>query len=48
MIARTADIAYRKSAGKDGVALIRIKDGYGVVEQLYIGNKTIYEYLQSQ
>jgi uncharacterized membrane-anchored protein len=47
-VAPAADIAYRKSAGKDGVALIRIKDGYGVVEQLYIGNKTIYEYLQSQ
>ena len=47
-MAPAADRAYQKSAGKDGRALVRIKDGYGVVEQLYIGSQTIYEYLQSQ
>lgn len=47
-LAPAAERAYQKSAGKDGRALIRMKDGYGVVEQLYIGNQTIYEYLQSQ
>ncbi|HWR43017.1 GDYXXLXY domain-containing protein [Sporomusa sp.] len=48
-LAPAAEDAYRKSAGKTGVAAVRIKDGYGVVEQLYIGEKTLYEFLrQSQ
>lgn len=42
-----ADAVYRESAGKQtGVAAVRIKDGYGVVEQLYIGDKTLQEVLQ--
>ncbi|MDF2571604.1 MAG: hypothetical protein K0R55_3208 [Sporomusa sp.] len=48
-LAPAAEDAYRKSAGKTGVAAVRIKDGYGVIEQLYIGDKTLYEFLrQSQ
>ncbi|MDF2874860.1 MAG: hypothetical protein K0R22_1543 [Sporomusa sp.] len=48
-LAPAAEGAYRESAGKTGVAAVRIKDGYGVVEQLYIGDKPLYEFLrQSQ
>ena len=47
-LAPVAEQAYRNSAGKDGVALIRIKDGYGAIEEVYIGDKTIYEYLQTE
>ncbi|MGL5514593.1 MAG: GDYXXLXY domain-containing protein, partial [Sporomusa sp.] len=39
-MAPAAEAAYRDNAGKTGVATVRIKDGYGVVEQLYIGEKT--------
>lgn len=46
-MAPAAEIAYRQNAGKDGTALIRIKDGYGVVEELFISDKTIYEYLRT-
>lgn len=45
-LAPAAEAAYRKSAGKTGVAAVRIKDGYGVIEQLYIGDKTLYEFLR--
>ena len=45
-IAPAAETVYREQAGKNGVAAIRIKDGYGVVEQLYIGDKTLREFLQ--
>ncbi len=45
-LAPAAESAYRAAADKEGLALIRIKDGYGVVEQLYIGKKTIFEILQ--
>lgn len=41
-----AEAAYRGSAGKTGVAAVRIKNGYGVVEELYIGDKTLYEFLR--
>lgn len=45
--AAQAEIVYRESAGKQtGVAAVRIKDGYGVVEQLYIGDKTLQEVLR--
>ncbi len=47
-LAPIAEQAYRSSAGKDGVALIRIKDGYGAIDEVYIGDKTIYEYLQTE
>lgn len=46
-LAAQAETVYRESAGKQsGVAAVRIKDGYGVVEQLYIGDKTLQEVLQ--
>ena len=46
-LAPAAEAAYRESAGKQtGVAVVRIKDGYGVIEQLYIGDKTLQEFLQ--
>lgn len=48
-LAPAAEAAYRESAGKTGVAAVRIKDGYGVIEELYIGDKTLHEFLrQSQ
>ncbi len=45
-LAPAAEAAYRDSAGKTGIAAVRIKDGYGVVEELYIGDKTLYEFLR--
>lgn len=45
-LAPAAENAYGESAGKTGVAAVRIKDGYGVVEQLYIGEQTLYEFLR--
>jgi uncharacterized membrane-anchored protein len=45
-LAPEAEQAYRKSAGKDGRVTVRIKNGLGVVEQLYVGNQTINEYLR--
>lgn len=47
-LAPKAEIAYRENASKECVVLVRIKDGYGVVEQLYIGDKTMYEYLREE
>lgn len=46
-LAPAAEQAYRKSAGKDGRVSVRIKNGMGVVEQLYIGDKTVDEYLRN-
>ncbi|MDF2500507.1 MAG: hypothetical protein K0Q77_1221 [Anaerosporomusa subterranea] len=45
--AAPAETAYRESAGKTGVAAVRLKNGYGVVEELYIGDKTLDEYLRN-
>lgn len=45
-LAPAAEAAYRESAGKTGVAAVRIKDGYGVIEELYIGDKTLAEFLR--
>lgn len=45
-LASLAERAYRESRGKNGAVAVRIKDGLGVVEELYIGDKTITEYLQ--
>lgn len=45
-LALGAEKAYRSSAGRSATVSVRVKDGYGVVEQLYIGDKTIYEYLR--
>lgn len=47
-LAPLAEQAYRRSAGKDGRVTVRIKNGFGVVEQLYIGVQTIDEYLRSE
>lgn len=47
-LAPSAEVAYRKSAGKNGTVAVRIKSGYGVIEELYIGQETIYEYLQRE
>lgn len=46
-LAPAAERAYRKQAGKNGVIAVRVKDGYGVIEGLYIGKQTIGEYLLS-
>lgn len=46
-LAPMAETAYQQSAGKDGSITVRIKNGMGVVEQLYIGDKTIVEYLRN-
>lgn len=47
-LAPAAEIAYRKSAGKECVAKVRIKDGYGVLEELYIDDKRVYDYLRER
>ena len=47
-LAPAVEEAYRKNAGKECTVLVRIKDGYGVVEQLYIDDKNIYDYLQDK
>lgn len=44
-LAAPAETAYRESAGKTGIAAVRVKNGYGVIEELYIGEKTLREYL---
>lgn len=43
-----AETAYRKHAGETTVAAVRIKDGYGVIEQLYIKEKSLPEYLENR
>lgn len=45
-MAAPAEVAYRESAGETGVAAVRLKNGYGVVEGLYIGEKTLEEHLK--
>ena len=45
-LAPIAEQAYRNTAGKSATVLVRVKDGYGVMEELYIGDQTIYEYLR--
>lgn len=47
-LAPLAERAYRRSAGKEGSVTVKIKNGMGVIEQLYIGDKTIDEYLRSE
>lgn len=46
-LALTAENIYREKQGTTGVAAVRIKDGYGVIEQLYINGKTLEEYLHN-
>lgn len=46
-LAPKAEDAYRQNAGTEATVSVRIKNGYGVIEQLYIGNQTIYDYLRS-
>ena len=43
--ATAAETAYQKKAGQTAIAAVRLKDGYGVIEQLYIDNKTLTDYL---
>lgn len=45
-MAAPAETAYRESAGKTGVAAVRVKNGYGVIEELYLGEKPLNEYLK--
>lgn len=45
-LAPLAQSAYLKNSGQKGWAAVRIKDGMGVIEELYIGDKTITEYLR--
>ncbi len=47
-LAPLAEKAYQRTAGKDAVVTVRIKGGLGVIEQLYIGDKAIDEYLREQ
>lgn len=47
-LAQAAETAYRQHAGGSGVAAIRIKDGRGVVEELYLGGRPLQEYLRGQ
>jgi len=47
-LAPAAEEAYRKSAGREAKVAVRIKNGYGVIEQLYIGDKTIYQILRGE
>lgn len=47
-LAPLAETAYRKSGRQNSHILVKIKDGLGVVDQLYIGDQTIYEYLTMQ
>ncbi len=45
-LAPLAEKAYQRTAGKDAVVTVRVKNGLGVIEQLYIGDRTIDEYLR--
>ena len=46
-MATAAEAAYREKADQTGMAAVRIKDGYAVIEQLYIDGQTLVEYLQN-
>lgn len=46
-MASAAENAYQQSAGKTGLAAVRLKGGLAVIEQLYIGDKTLDEFLRS-
>lgn len=47
-LAPQAEKAYQRSAGKDGSVNVKIKNGMGVIEQLYIGDQAIDEYLRNE
>lgn len=47
-LAPQAERAYGRNAAKEGSVSVRIKNGMGVIEQLYIGDQTIEEYLRSE
>ena len=47
-LASQAEQVYWRTAGREGSVSVRIKNGMGVIEQLYIGDKTIDEYLRSE
>ena len=43
-----AETAYRQNAGKTGIAVVRLKDGYGVIEDVLIDNHPLRDYLKQQ
>lgn len=45
-LAPAAEAAYQKNTDNT-VAVIRLQDGYGVIEQVYIGDQTLADYLQN-
>lgn len=45
-MAAAVETAYREKTDQTGIASVRIKDGYAVIEQLYIDGQTLVEYLQ--
>lgn len=45
-LAPMAEDLYRKHAKGQGVAVIRLKNGYGVIETIYLNNRPLQEYLQ--
>ena len=45
-IAPAAESAYRENA-EASVAAVRIKDGLAVIEEIYLGDKTLTDYLQN-
>lgn len=51
-LAPRAEAAYNRAAMRDGKrdawVAVRIKDGVGVIEELYIGGKPVSEYLKEQ
>ena len=46
-LAPIAEQAYSKNVGTEAIVLVRVKGGYGALEELYIGDQTIYEYLRT-
>ena len=46
-LAPLAEKAYQKNAGKDGKVTVRVKNGLAVIEQVYIGDQTIEDYLRA-
>lgn len=47
-MAPAAETAYRRHTNESGIATVRIKDGFAVIEQLYLNGKTLEEYLTNQ
>ncbi|HWR40336.1 MAG TPA: GDYXXLXY domain-containing protein [Patescibacteria group bacterium] len=47
-LAPEAEKAYQRSADKGGKVTVKIKNGMGVIEQLYIGEQSIEDYLRGR